>query len=251
MPKIILLSHTPNPEKAVACAAKLCYSKSGVEDLYDGLTDEKANDFTRMLSEIGHESPTEHAYFTFGIENVSRAFLAQITRHRIASYSVQSQRYVGKSGFDYIIPPEIAAIPEALEEYKAAMDEDGKHYQRISEILKEKHKKALIAEGMDEKSAEKNAEKQANEDARFVLPNACDTKMIVTMNTRSLHNFFEHRLCSRAQWEIRDAAEKMLVLCKKAAPSLFAYAAPPCVFGACGEGKMSCGKMKEMKEKFR
>ena len=113
MAKVFLLAYTPNPERTVAEAAKLCYSSSNIEDLNDSLTDEKAAAFVEMLSEIGHESPIEHASFTFGIEGVSRSLLAQITRHRIASYSVKSQRYVREGSFGYVTPPEIAADPEA------------------------------------------------------------------------------------------------------------------------------------------
>ena len=111
--KVTLIAHTPDPEKTIACAAKLCYSASTIDTLYDGLTEEKAADFVGMLAEIGHESPIEHASFTFGIEGVSRALLAQITRHRIASYSVQSQRYVREKEFEFVTPPEIEACPEA------------------------------------------------------------------------------------------------------------------------------------------
>ena len=107
MAKVTLLAHTPNPEHTVASAAKLCYSPSTIDGIREGLTDEKAASFVEMLAEIGHESPIEHASFTFGIEGVSRALLAQITRHRIASYSVKSQRYVKEGMFEFITPPEI------------------------------------------------------------------------------------------------------------------------------------------------
>lgn len=250
MAEVVLLAYTPMPENTVACAAKLCYSNSSIIDLRDGLTDEKAASFVNMLSEIGHESPIEHASFTFGIEGVSRSLLAQITRHRIASYSVQSQRYVKSSNFDYVTPPEIANIPEAKEIFLNAMKQDEENYTKLAEILQKKHTADLIAKGMDEASAAKKAEKIAIEDARFVLPNACSTKMVVTMNARSLHNFFAHRCCNRAQWEIREVAEKMLMLVREVAPALFAYAGPPCLRGACPEGKMSCGKVAEMREKY-
>lgn len=181
MLKVTLITHTPIPEKAVAAAAKLCYSKSDIGTITDNLTDEKTASFVEMLAEIGHESPIEHASFTFGIEGVSRSLLAQITRHRMASFSVQSQRYVAENSFSYVIPPEIEAIPEAKEEYLKAMEEDRLHYLSLTEMLKEKHKVEFIKGGMDEKSAEKKAEKKAIEDARFVLPNACETKMIMTI----------------------------------------------------------------------
>ncbi len=250
MAEVVLLAYTPMPENTVACAAKLCYSASSITDLRDGLTDEKAASFVNMLSEIGHESPIEHASFTFGIEGVSRSLLAQITRHRIASYSVQSQRYVKATDFDYVTPPEIENIPEAKEIFLNAMKQDEENYTKLAQILQKKHTEDLVAGGMDEAAAAKKAEKIAIEDARFVLPNACATKMVVTMNARSLHNFFAHRCCNRAQWEIREVAEKMLMLVREVAPALFAYAGPPCLRGACPEGKMSCGKAAEMREKY-
>ncbi len=217
----------------------------------DGLTDEKAASFVEMLAQIGHESPIEHASFTFGIEGVSRALLAQITRHRIASYSVQSQRYVKLDQFEYVLPPEIEANEEAARIYIDSMERAQKDYDRLTEILSKKHEAELIAEGVDPKKAKKDAEKRAIEDARFVLPNACATKMIVTMNARSLYNFFAHRCCHRAQWEIREVANQMLAQCKQVAPDLFAKAGPPCAFGPCKEGKMSCGKAAEIREQFQ
>ncbi len=251
MAKVTLLAHTPFPEHTVASAAKLCYSPSTIDGIRDGLTDEKAASFVEMLSEIGHESPIEHASFTFGIEGVSRALLAQITRHRIASFSVQSQRYVAENDFEFVTPPEIAAEPEALALFNEAMQKDKEYYEKITEVLKAKHKAAFLAEGKDEKAADRAAEKKAIEDARFVLPNACDTKMVVTMNARSLHNFFRHRCCNRAQWEIQDVANQMLALVKEVAPNLFKNAGPSCLTGGCPEGKMTCGKIKEVREYYR
>ena len=249
--QVKLLAYTPEPEKTVACAAKLCYAAADIDTVYEGLTEEKTTSFLEMLQSIGHESPIEHASFTFGIEGVSRSLLAQITRHRIASFSVQSQRYVREDGFEFVLPPEIAGIPEAKEEFLRAMEEDAQHYQRLTELLKERHKQELLAAGETEKSASRKAEKQAIEDARFVLPNACTTKMICTMNARSLLNFFSHRCCNRAQWEIRELATQMLKEVRQAAPHLFGQAGPPCLRGNCPEGKMSCGKMAEVREKFK
>lgn len=221
MAKVILLAHTPNPEQTVAAAAKLCYSSSDITGLTDSLTDEKAAAFVEMLSEIGHESPIEHASFTFGIEGVSRSLLAQITRHRMASFSVKSQRYVREGSFGYVTPPEIAADHEAKRLYDEIMAEDQRKYDRLAEILKEKHIKTFMAEGKDEKTATRLAEKKAIEDARFVLPNSCETQMVMTMNARSLKNFFRIRCCNRAQWEIRDIADQMLALVSAVAPELF------------------------------
>ncbi|WP_040197520.1 FAD-dependent thymidylate synthase [Candidatus Soleaferrea massiliensis] len=250
MAKVTLLSYTPNPETTVAAAAKLCYSSSDIDSLLGGLTDEKAESFVQMLSEIGHESPIEHASFTFGIEGVSRAFLAQITRHRIASYSVQSQRYVKENEFEFVTPPAIEQDPQAKEVFLRAMKQCGEAYREIAGILAEKYAGQMTAEGAQPKDAARKAEKKAIEDARFVLPNACDTKMVVTMNARSLMNFFRHRCCNRAQWEIRDVAEQMLRAVLEVAPVLFAKAGPPCFTGACPEGKMSCGQMQEMRAHY-
>ncbi len=250
MPTVTLIAYTPNPERTVAAAAKLCYSSSTIGELSEGLTPEKAASFVEMLSDLGHESPIEHTSFTFGIEGVSRALLAQITRHRIASYSVKSQRYVTEGCFEFVTPPEIADDAEALALFEETMRADQAAYDRLAEILKAKHKKTFLAEGKDEKTADRMAEKKAIEDARFVLPNACETKMVVTMNARSLHNFFRHRCCSRAQWEIRDVADQMLKLVCEVAPNLFKKAGPSCISGGCPEGKMTCGKAQEMRKYY-
>ena len=250
--KVKLLTHTPEPEKVIATAAKLCYSSSDIDTLMDGLTPEKVEGFLNMLTSIGHESPIEHITFTFGIEGVSRSLLAQITRHRIASFSVQSQRYVEEKEFQFVTPPEIAADEEASKIYQEQMNSAIESYNKLADILKQKHFESFKAEGLDDKQAKQKAQKKAIEDARFVLPNACETKMVVTMNARSLMNFFSLRCCNRAQWEIREVASEMLRLCCQVAPTLFKNAGPSCVrTGKCGEGKMSCGKMKEVIEHFK
>lgn len=248
--KVTLLTYTPQPEKTVACAAKLCYSGSSVDQLYDGLTQEKAADFVEMLAEIGHESPIEHASFTFALEGVSRSLLAQITRHRLASFSVQSQRYVKESNFSFVTPPEIAADPEANEIFVKSMERAVADYNALADRLQKRHFQSFLDAGLPEKEAKRKAEKKAIEDARFVLPNACATKMILTMNARSLLNFFKLRCCNRAQWEIRDVACQMLELVREAAPHIFEKAGPPCLRGACPEGKMTCGKAAEVRRKF-
>lgn len=251
MCKVELISHTPEPEKIVAAAAKLCYSQKSIDGLLEGLDPQNTRQFVGMLMEIGHESPVEHVSFTFGIEGVSRTLLAQMTRHRIASYSVQSQRYVSMAEFAYVTPPEIAADPEALALYRQAMADAAASYDRLSELLTKRHSQRLVAEGAEPAEAAKKAKKLANEDARFVLPGGCDTKMLVTMNARSLYNFFEHRCCTRAQWEIRQVAELMLEQVSQVAPTLFAHCGPPCISGPCPEGKMSCGKAEEIRKKYR
>ena len=245
-----LLQYNPDCEKIVAAAAKLCYSSSEIDGILNGLDREKTISFIDRLMSLGHESPIEHIIFTFGIEGVSRSLLAQITRHRIASYSVKSQRYVNEGQFEYIIPKEIEADEKTKAIFVKAMEDDEKTYNELTAILQEKHYKAFLADGMDEKKAKTQAEKKAIEDARYVLPNACETKMIATFNARSLINFFHHRCCERAQWEIRDLACEMLRLVKEVCPTIFRVAGPRCVSGPCPEGKMSCGKMQEKRKIF-
>lgn len=248
--KVKILSYTPDGDKLIAAAAKLCYSSAEIDSLWNGLTPDKTESFLKLLASYGHESPFEHVSITFGIEGVSRAVLTQITRHRIASFSVQSQRYVNKEKFTYIVPPAVLNNPEALAEFTAAMEEDRAHYIKIQKILESDYKEKFISEGMGEKATAKAAQKASFENARSVLPNACDTKIIMTMNVRSLYNFFSLRCCNRAQWEIRILATKMLKLCKGVYPKLFEKAGPPCISGACPEGKMSCGKIKEVRKYF-
>jgi thymidylate synthase (FAD) len=228
-PRVKLIRFTDKPERTVALAAKLCYSDSDIDALDAAVGGADVSRFIAMLYERGHLSTFEHAVFTFGIEGVSRAFLAQITRHRIASFSVQSQRYVNKGGvFNYVVPPAVKALgAEAEAEYARQMEEAHAHYKEWQSRL-----------GTGEKG---------NEDARFVLPNAAETKLIITMNARELLHFFSLRCCNRAQWEIREVAWQMLSADAAAAPALFAKAGPPCLFGACGEGKMSCGRADEVK----
>ncbi|APF26902.1 FAD-dependent thymidylate synthase [Clostridium botulinum] len=240
--KVKLLEYTPNAEKLIASAAKLCYSSSGIEDLQNNLDKEKVDKFLNMLMSYGHESPIEHVSFTFGIEGVSRSLTHQLVRHRIGSYSQQSQRYVRLDQFEYVIPPSVEKDEEAKKIYIETMKNCQKSYDNIANILKEKY----INDGL----RAMDAEKKAIEDARYVFPNACTSKIIVTMNARSLMNFFRHRCCNRAQWEIRELAEIMLFEVKEVAPTLFKYCGPGCVNGPCPEGKMSCGKIKEVREKY-
>ena len=250
MMTVRLIAHTPEPEKVVAAAAKLCYSDAHITDLLDGLDEEKTARFLTMLSDLGHASPIEHASFTFAIEGVSRSLLAQITRHRIASFSVQSQRYVREKAFEYVLPPSIGDDPHCREIFEKAMAEDQRLYDELAAALTDRHAARLEEQGMAPEEARKAARKMANEDARFVLPNACCTKMMVTMNTRSLYNFFRLRCCNRAQWEIREVARQMLEECRKVAPHLFQKAGPACLYGPCPEGKMSCGKMAEVRRLY-
>ncbi|GHU85848.1 flavin-dependent thymidylate synthase [Clostridia bacterium] len=248
MLSVVLLEYTRDPQKLVASAAKLCYSDKKVADLNAGISAESASKFVDMLSEMGHESPMEHVSFTFGIDGISRACMAQITRHRIASFSVQSQRYVKASEFEFVMPPAIEMNEEAKAEFCEAIENARKSYEKLFDILEKAQKEKLLTDGVSEEKAGPMAQKLAIEDARYVLPNACETKLIVTMNARELKHFFLLRCCNRAQWEIRGVAFRMLKLAKQAAPELFKNAGPGCVSGVCKEGRMSCGKAEQMRK---
>ncbi|MDR2073878.1 MAG: FAD-dependent thymidylate synthase [Oscillospiraceae bacterium] len=245
-----ILSHTPEPEVTVASAAKLCYSPSKIKEIREKCSPQTAASFIRMLSSMGHQSPFEHASFTFGIEGVSRILLAQLTRHRMASYSVQSQRYVKETGFAFVIPPDIFQQEAALSEFNLALKTARESYEKIVSILKKVHTENSISKGIERSKAESVAEKRSIEDARYLLPGGIETKIICTFNARSLINFFSNRCCNRAQWEIRTLAEKMLECVIKISPNIFANAGPPCCSGKCPENKMTCGKMQETLEKF-
>lgn len=227
--KVALIRHTLSPEETVALGARLCYSRATIDDLTQRVSAKDQTAFVQKIMGMGHDSVLEHASFTFGVEGVSRVLLAQLTRHRIASFSVQSQRYVSyEDGFGYIMPPKIAALgDEAQEEYHRQMKQMHEWYCAWQEKL-----------GTGEGS---------NEDARFVLPGACETRLMMTMNVRELRHFFGLRMCSRAQWEIRAMATEMHRLCMEVAPALFADAGPGCLRGACPEGAKSCGKAGEIK----
>ena len=226
---VVLVRHTLSPEELVALSAKLCYSRLTISGLSDRVSAQDQSDFIDRIMKMGHESVLEHASFTFGIEGVSRVLLAQLTRHRIASFSVQSQRYVSyEKGFGYIIPPRIEALGEdAVKKYSDQMNQIEAWYREWQSCL-----------GQGEHS---------NEDARFVLPNACETRVMLTMNVRELRHFFSLRMCSRAQWEINELASRMHRLCLETAPALFADAGPACLRGKCPEGEKTCGKMEAIR----
>jgi thymidylate synthase (FAD) len=249
--KVKLIAHTPEPEKLIASAAKLCYSRVGIDDIMENLTEENIQKFLNMLLSIGHESPIEHISFTFAVEGVSRALTHQLVRHRIASYSQQSQRYVKLEQFQYVVPPSIEAIPEAKELFIKTMENDQKVYNELVDMLLEGHIKKLVEEGYSEDKAKKMAEKMAIEDARYVFPNACETKIVFTMNARTLYNFFRHRCCNRAQWEIRRMADEMLKEVRKVCPTIFKNIGPSCLEGPCPEGAMTCGKIDEVRKKYK
>ncbi len=213
-----LLYHTPNPERAIATAARLCYAPVGAAELMETMSDERVKSVLGTIMRGGHFSTLEHASFTFAIEGVSRSLTHQLVRHRLASYNQQSQRYVKfKEDVPVVVPPVIAENEELQAIYDEAMAATSEAYLK------------LVAAGVPA------------EDARYVLPNACETKIVVTMNARELYHFFEVGCCNRAQWEIRELAWKMLELVRPLAPFVFAQAGPGCVKGACPEGKMCCG----------
>ncbi|UNC93345.1 FAD-dependent thymidylate synthase [Candidatus Contubernalis alkaliaceticus] len=250
--KVSLINFTPQPEKTIAAAAKLCYSRVGVEEIDRNLTPENVEKFLKILMDMGHESPIEHVSFTFGVEGVSRAMSHQLVRHRVGcSYSQQSQRYVKLEQFDYIIPPSIEAIPEARQRFIQAMEQAQVEYDFLVELLLDRHTKALLKNGMKEEQARRAAEKMSIEDARYIFPNACETKVVFTMNARALYHFFHQRCCERAQWEIRQLATEMLKRVRQISPVLFAKAGPPCLKGACPEKQMTCGSGEEVRKKFQ
>ncbi len=230
--KVMLLRYTPDPDEVVALGARLCYAQADLETLRERVETNDQQKFIAGVMERGHLSVTEHASFTFAVEGVSRALLAQLTRHRIASFSVQSQRYVSMAdGFDFVVPPSISALGEAEEaEFIRQMNTMHKWYCQWQDKLG-------------------GAKEKSNEDARFVLPNAASTRLLVTMNARELMHFFELRCCNRAQWEIREMAWQMLAQCRRTAPALFEHAGPACLTGHCPEGKAACGRAKEVKER--
>ena len=219
--KIKILAHTPNPERVIALAGKLCYSPVGIDELNDKISDEQVEKFITKLSDMGHMSPFEHASFTFAIEGISRNCSHQIVRHRLASFSQQSQRYVRMKG-EYVVPPYIYWHEELLLEFNHALEDADKAYNKLIE--------GLMRYG--------RTEKEAIEDARYILPSACTTKMEVTMNVRELLHFFKQRCCKRAQWEIREVAKEMLKQCKEVSPILFKNAGAPC--STCKEGELKC-----------
>lgn len=232
--QVVLLRHTPDPEEVVAMAAKLCYSPANVKELKQKIEAKDQAAFVEKLATIGHLSPIEHVSFTFGIEGISRACSHQLVRHRVASYSQQSQRYVREEEFDYIIPPSIKQDPEATKVFEDFMAEAQQRYTAILKTLEDKGLKGETGQ----------------QDARYLLPNAAETKIVVTMNARELLHFFRVRCCNRAQWEIRAMAEGMLGLVKEGAPTIFGKSGPGCLYATCPEGKMTCGKVEEVRKKY-
>jgi thymidylate synthase (FAD) len=213
-----LLYHTPDPERAVATAARLCYAPEGAAELMERMSDERATKVLSTIMKSGHFSALEHASYTFAVDGVSRALTHQLVRHRIASFNQQSQRYVTYSGEpEIVLPAAIAEDPETLAAFNTAIDVAYATYAQ------------LVDAGIPA------------EDARYVLPNACISKIVITMNIRELLHFFEVRCCHRAQWEIQELADRMLGLVEPTAPYIFMDAGAACRRGPCTEGKMTCG----------
>ena len=214
-----LLQHNAAGEKIAALAAKLCYSDSDLRGLSEKVSLSEQDEFIEKLAAMGHYSVFEHISFTFGVEGVSRALTHQLVRHRLASYSQKSQRYVKQGdSFPFIVPQTISEHPEAQKIFSEAMANIASAYTKLSQL-------GIPAE-----------------DARYVLPNSCETKIIITMNARELLHFFSLRSCLRAQWEIRALSDKMLALAYSVAPSIFKKAGPGCCNKGCPEGKFTCGK---------
>ena len=221
--KVKLICHTPDPERTVAMSARLCYSPVGAEQLVEKMSEKQVETLVGKITDMGHLSTLEHTSFTFAIEGVSRVLTHQLVRHRIASYSQQSQRYVKEHDFEYITPPTVAANPLAQAKFESLMEAIRELYDELLEL------------GVHQ------------EDARYCLANATETKIVVTMNARSLLHFFELRCCTRAQWEIRALANKMLEEVRKVAPIIFQKAGPTCVTSNyCGEGDLTCGRLAAM-----
>ncbi len=224
---VTLLNFTPEPEKTVTLAARLCYSDNSILELEEKVKGVSIEKFLGRILKMGHLSVLEHASFTFGVEGISRATSHQLVRHRLASYSQQSQRYVTVKSPEFVTPGSISGDPKRKRRFEDAVK---KLYRLYGE---------LVAEGVPA------------EDARFLLPNAACTKIIITMNARELLHFYRLRCCERAQWEIRDMATRMLALSRKEAPFIFRDSGPACVRGGCSEGEMTCGRPKEIRKKFK
>ena len=226
-----LINYTSKPEITIAVAARLCYSPYGIAKIEADFNDgekglEKARKLIKRIRTSGHESVLEHANFTFGIEKLSRSASHQLVRHRIASYSQRSQRYVKEENPKYVVPDSIAGNAELLAKYNKMAEDIFSLYGYFLE-------KGIPAE-----------------DARYLLPNAAETQIIFTMNARELLHFSRLRGCSRAQWEIRAAAQEMFKLVYPIAPSVFYGGGPACVRGNCSEGEFSCGKPSEVRKSW-
>jgi len=214
--EVRLLSYTKDAEKLCAAAAHSCYSEKPAGDILNEIDEMKWEKVLQGILNMGHHSVIEHASYTFSIEGVSRALTHQLVRHRLASYSQVSQRYVPMDEPSYVTPGSISQDEEAKKRFQSLMEKIWEEYNLLAKTI-------------------------PIEDARYVLPNACTTNITVTMNARELWHFFSLRTCRRAQWEIREVAERMLLAVREVSPLIFKSAGPPCLRGKCPEGKMSCG----------
>lgn len=214
--RVKLLRYTKDAEIVCAAAAHSCYSSFPAGDLIEEMDQERARNVLRRVLRMGHHSVIEHASYTFSIEGVSRVVTHQLVRHRLASYSQQSQRYVDMDHMDYVIPPSVAEDRERADRFRRVMEMLWEEYRSLSEQV-------------------------PVEDARYVLPNACTANITVTMNARELWHLFSLRCCNRAQWELRKVADLMLEQVREVSPTIFEEAGPPCVRGPCPEGPKSCG----------
>ena len=213
-----LLQYPDNPERAVATAARLCYAPVGAKELMETMPAERVQSGLSTIMKSGHFSTLEHVSYTFAVDGVSRALTHQLVRHRLASFNQQSQRYVKfTQGVETVKPSSVSSDEEANRIFDEALEAVLEGYQKLLD-------KGIPAE-----------------DARYLLPNAAETKIVITMNIRELLHFFSLRCCNRAQWEIREMATRMLDLVRPTAPYIFMDAGAPCVRGACPEGKMTCG----------
>lgn len=213
-----LLQYPENPERAVATAARLCYAPVGAKELMETMPPERVQSVLSTIMKSGHFSTLEHVSYTFAVDGVSRALTHQLVRHRLASFNQQSQRYVKfTKGVETVTPHTAEENKEAQAVFDEAIEAVIEGYQKLLDM-------GIPAE-----------------DARYLLPNAAETKIVITMNIRELLHFFSLRCCNRAQWEIRELAHKMLELVKPTAPYIFMDAGAPCVRGNCPEGKMTCG----------
>ncbi len=218
--KVHVIDYTRDADRTVAVAARLCYSPSSIEDIGTRMDESEVVRMVHMLRERGHMSPFEHAYFVVGIEGLSRTASHQLVRSRIASYSQQSQRYIDHRDFPFVTPPSIKKDPRLHERYREHLAEATALYRQLCDAGVPK------------------------EDARFVLPNATATSLVMSKNARAWLEWFEVRMCTRAQWEIRVLAHRILRQLRRLAPEIFEVAGPPCMTeGICREGTDSCGRI--------
>ena len=224
--RVELISYTRDPEITCAKCASVSWRRKSLKDL----TLDQAREIIEQVLGYGHESVIEHASFTFFVDGVSRSLTHQLVRHRLASYTQQSMRYVDltRSERYFIKPKSISKNQELSELFDDINAECKDAYDQF-------RKEGIPAE-----------------DARFLLPIATQTKIAMTMNARELRHFFALRCCLRSQWEIRELANRILKICKSIAPSLFRNAGPSCVgLEYCPEAELTCGKLEEVMKMYK